>query len=132
MQLIVTHIKSIMIVCGLLTCTMIYAAIAPQAALIALLGQSVEGALANAIVRNWGTVITLFGVALVYSAWRPVHRPLVLTLAVAGKLAFIVTLLALGPAFLLQQAVVTMVADGVMIGLFVTYLVAHKREQLQR
>ena len=43
MRWIVASMKWIMIVCGLLTCTMLYAAIAPQAALEATFGASLDG-----------------------------------------------------------------------------------------
>jgi hypothetical protein len=53
MQWIATSIKWIMIVSGALTCTMFYAAIAPQAALQGTFGETLDGAAANIVVRNW-------------------------------------------------------------------------------
>ncbi len=50
-------IKWIMIVSGLLTCTMVYAVIAPQAMLQSTFGETLEGPLALLIVRNWGALI---------------------------------------------------------------------------
>ena len=58
MNWIVTRIKWIMLVSGALTCTMIYAAIAPQAALRSTFGETLEGPLAEIIVRNWAVLIT--------------------------------------------------------------------------
>ena len=43
-----------MLASGLLTCTMVYAAIAPEAALINIFGESISGPIAEIVVRNWG------------------------------------------------------------------------------
>ena len=66
MRLSDTHIKWIMLVSGALTCTMIYAFIAPQAALTSTFGAALEGPVANVVVRNWGALITLVGAMLIY------------------------------------------------------------------
>ena len=66
MTLVAAHIKWIMLVSGALTCTMVYAAIAPQAALQSAFGETLEGPLAEIIVRNWGVLITLVGGMLIY------------------------------------------------------------------
>ena len=58
-------IKWIMLVSGALTCTMIYAAIAPQAMLRSTFGESLEGPLAELVVRNWGALIFLVGAMLI-------------------------------------------------------------------
>jgi len=61
MKWIVARIKWIMLVSGALTCTMLYAAIAPQAALRATFGETLEGPPAEIVVRNWGALIGLVG-----------------------------------------------------------------------
>ena len=81
MRAVVANIKWIMLVSGVLTCTMIYAAIAPQAALRANFGETLEGPLAEIVVRNWGVLITLIGGMLIYGAYHAAVRPLVLTIA---------------------------------------------------
>jgi hypothetical protein len=50
---------------GALTCTMVYAAIAPQAALRSTFGTTLEGPLAEVLVRNWGALIALVGAMLI-------------------------------------------------------------------
>ena len=90
MTVIVDKIKWIMLVAGVLTCTMIYAAIAPQAALRGTFGETLQGPLADIVVRNWGVLITLVGAMLIYGAYRPAVRPLVLMVAGLSKLVFIV------------------------------------------
>ena len=54
MTFIARHIKWVMLVSGALTCTMAYAAIAPQAALRSTFGTTLEGPVADIVVRNWG------------------------------------------------------------------------------
>jgi len=53
MPWIVANMKWIMILAGLLTSTMIYAAISPAKALESTFGESLNGPLAELIVRNW-------------------------------------------------------------------------------
>jgi len=78
MTWIVANIRWIMILSGVLTSTMIYAAIAPEAALASTFGETLDGPLADLIVRNWGVLITLVGAMLIYGGIEPQQRPLVL------------------------------------------------------
>ena len=48
-----------MLIFGILTCTMMYAAVAPQAALVNTFGEAISGPIAEIVVRNWGVLITL-------------------------------------------------------------------------
>jgi len=114
--------KWVMLVSGVLTCTMLFAAVAPQAALQSTFGESVEGAVAEIVTRNWGVLIALVGAMLIYGAFRPAVRPLVLTVAVLSKLAFIGLILGHGTRFLHYQAGVACAVDSAMVLLFVTYL----------
>ncbi|MEQ1757872.1 MAG: hypothetical protein ABL986_06100 [Vicinamibacterales bacterium] len=69
--------KWIMLVSGALTCTMIYAAIAPQAALQGTFGDALQGPVAEVVVRNWSVLITLMGAMLIYGAlWAQAIRAL--------------------------------------------------------
>src|SRR4030095_16138749 len=102
MTVIVAKIKWIMLLSGALTCTMIYAAIAPQAALRGTFGETLQGPLAEIIVRNWGVLITLIGAMLIYGAYNAAARPLILVVAGVSKLAFIVLVLTQGSRYLGQ------------------------------
>ncbi len=93
-----TAIKWIMLVSGALTLTMVYAAIAPEAAMRTTFGEAPAGALAEIVVRNWGVLVGLVGVMLIYGANRPQVRPLVLMVAGVSKLAFIGLVLFYGQA----------------------------------
>lgn len=127
MNWIVTKMKWIMLVAGVLTCTMFYAAIAPQSALLSNFGATLEGPLAELIVRNWGALIGLMGVMLIYGAFDPPSRPLALTIAGISKLIFIGLVLAQGNRYLGYQAGTAVVVDLVMVALFVLYLIGLRR-----
>ena len=129
MGIIVAQIKWIMLASGVLTCTMIYAAIAPQAALRGTFGEALEGPLAEIVVRNWGVLITLVGAMLIYGAYHAAVRPLVLAVAALSKLAFIVLVLAQGGRYLGQQAGVAIALDALWVVLFALYFVAAGRKQ---
>ena len=118
MQIIQAKIKPIMLVTGFLTCTMAYAIFFPQAALTAMFGESLSGgALAQIVVRSWGALITLVGAMLVYGAFRPNQRPLILTVAGLSKLVYVTLLIVYGSAYL--PMILTPVAvDSITIVLF--------------
>ena len=127
MNFIIDKIKWIMLVSGALTCTMIYAAIAPQAALQGTFGETLQGPLAEIVVRNWGVLITVMGAMLIYGAFHPESRTLVLTVAGFTKLVFIVLVLAQGSRYLGKQAGIAVVIDAVWVVLFALYLAVSGR-----
>jgi hypothetical protein len=120
MNLVAQNIKSLMVISGALTCTMIYGAFAPQAALQS--SETLEGPLAEIIVRNWSVLITLMGGALLYGAFSPPARPLALTIASLSKLIFILLVLSQGTRYLTQQATIVIVIDAIWVVLFGWYL----------
>ena len=68
-----------------LTATMVQAAFAPDAALQSNFGETVSGPLAHLVARNWGALIALIGGMLIYGAFNPLQRPLVLIVAGSSK-----------------------------------------------
>ena len=124
MTWIVASMKWIMLVSGVLTCTMLYAAIAPQAALRSTFGDILQGPVAEIVVRNWGALIGLLGAMLIYGAFNTAVRPLVLTVAGLSKLTFISLILVHGRPFLSEQAGVAVVSDLIQVALFASYLIA--------
>jgi len=128
MNWVITNMKWIMIVSGALTCTMLYAAIAPQAALRTTFGESLQGPLAEIVVRNWGALIALVGGMLIYGAYHPPVRPLVLTVAGLSKLAYTGLVVAYGAQYL-GKVGVSIGIDLVMVLLFAGYLVGVRRGQ---
>jgi hypothetical protein len=61
-------------------------------------GDTLEGPLAEIVVRNWGALIALVGAMLIYGAYTPPVRRLVLSVAGLSKLVFIVLVLSQGTA----------------------------------
>jgi hypothetical protein len=122
MSWIVSHIKWIMLLAGALTSTMLHAAIAPQAALGSMFGETLEGPVAEIIVRSWGVLIALVGLMLIYGAFDRPSRPLILSIAGLSKLIFIALVLALGRPYLDHQVGVAVVIDSIMVVLFIGYL----------
>ena len=127
MSWIVANISRLMIVSGTVTLTMVYAAIAPEAALQSTFGESLSGPVASIVVRNWGALIALVGAMLIYSARNPAVRPFSLVIAGASKVIFIVLVLAYGTRFLAYQAGIAVLVDGVWVVLFAAYLVSLRR-----
>lgn len=124
MTWIVANIKWIMIVSGVLTATMIYAAFAPEAALRSTFGETLNGPLAQVVVRNWGALIALVGAMLIYGAFHPAGRLLILIVAGVSKAIFIALVLSQGGRYLGHQAGLAVAIDLVMITLFAWYLLA--------
>jgi hypothetical protein len=123
MDWIVRHIKSIMLVSGLLTCTMLYAAVAPRSALASTFGSTLEGPVAEIVVRNWGALIGLIGIMLIYGAFHPPARALVLSIAGISKLAFVALVLVYGREYLAAQAGPAVVIDSICVLIFAAYLI---------
>lgn len=119
-------IQWVMLVSGALTCTMIYAAIAPQSALLQTFGESMSGPLAEIVVRNWGALITLIGAMLVYGALQPVHRNLILVVAVVSKIVFISLVLSFGSQYL-GKAGLAVAFDTAVVLYFLAYLASASR-----
>lgn len=125
MKFPVSYIKSIMIMSGLLTCTMFYAAVAPREALQSTFGDNLgAGPLAEILVQNWGVLVTLVGGALIYGAYDPGARTLALLVATTSKLGFVTLVLSLGPSYLGQQAGIAVVVDTLWVAVFAWYLAA--------
>lgn len=122
MRWLAERIKWIMLVSGLLTCSMFYAAIAPQAALRSTFGEELQGPVAQIVVRNWGALIGLGGLMLVYGAFHAPSRRLVLAVVGASKLVFIGLVLAYGREYLGHQAGIAVVADTAAVLLFAACL----------
>src|SRR6266487_1825345 len=124
MNWIVKPIKWIMLISGILTATMFYDAIAPDAALRSAFGQGPDGPLAELIVRNWGVLVGLVGLMLIYGAFVPPARRLVLSVAALSKAAFVILLLTVGHDYLGQRIGLALWVDGLQALLFVAYLLS--------
>lgn len=115
----------IMIVSGVLTLTMVYAAVAPAAAAQQMFQETPAGAMAAIVVPNWGVLIGLMGVLLIFGAFNPSSRRLALAVAGASKLAFIGLVLAQGERYLGGVGLAVAV-DSIMVVLFAVFLFLSK------
>jgi hypothetical protein len=102
---------------------MFYAVLAPEAVLRSNFGQSMEGPVAQIVVRNWGALIGMMGLLLIYGAFHEPARRIALLIAGASKIVFIVLVLSLGQQFLQFQVGVSVMVDSIMVVLFATYLI---------
>jgi len=127
MNWIVANIKWIMLGSGLLTCTLFYAAIAPQAALRSMFGESLDGQLAEIIVRNWGALLTLVGALQIYGAFNSKSRLLIVIVSSISKLVFVTLVLVYGRSFLGYQAGTAITIDLIIVILFVCYLLSDRK-----
>lgn len=121
MPWIVDHIKGLMLLAGALTCTMLFAAVSPHIALQTTFGDTVQGPLAELVVRSWGTLVALVGAMLVYGAYHPAQRALVLLVAGTSKLVFVSLVLAQGSRYL-GSAGPAVVVDALWVVVFAAYL----------
>jgi len=124
MNWIVTNIKWIMLISGVLTTTMVYAAIAPDAALQSNFGETLDEPLARIIVRNWGALIALVGCMLIYGAFKPAVRGVALFVAGASKVIFIALVLSEGNRYLGQQVGIAVAIDSIWVLIFSAYVLA--------
>lgn len=129
MTLIHRHIKTLMLVSGLLTTTMIYAVFSPAGALEASFGEPLEGQAAELVVRNWGALITVVGLMLIHGAFDAASRTVALLAACASKTVFIGLVLSNGTRYVGHGAGTAVAVDAVMVILFVTFLVSSRRQQ---
>ena len=127
MNWIAKQIRWIMLISGALTCTMLYAAFAPTAALTSNFGASLTGPVAEVVVRNWGALIGLVGAMLIYGAFDTTVRRFVLWIAGISKLTFIGLVLTFGRDLLAYQVRVAVVIDAVWVIVFAAYLVSVRR-----
>jgi hypothetical protein len=114
----------IMIVSGLITATMIHAALRPKAALQSMFGESLDGPLAEIVVRNWGALIALVGAALIYGGATSTLQGPILVAAGASKLVFIGLVLAYGRKYLTGMAGISVAIDAVFVLLYAIILLS--------
>ncbi len=122
MTFIANNMKWIMIVSGALTSTMFYAMLAPQAALASMFGDVLNGPLAEIVVRNWGALVGMVGVLLIYGAFRPHNRPIILVFAGVSKTVFIMLVLVYGRVLPGTMMYLVIAIDFVMTVVSALYL----------
>ena len=125
-MLIVTAIRWIMLISGILTATMVYAAIDPEGSMRSTFGETLPAGAPALVIRNWGALIALVGAMLIYGAFNVSVRPLVLVVAGVSKAVFIGLVLSEGTRYL-GTAGIPVAVDSLMIVLFAWYLAVAPR-----
>jgi hypothetical protein len=122
MQFFVKHFKWIMLVSGVLTCTMLTGLFAPQYLVESNFGEAIEGSAAEIIVRNWSALIGLMGIMLISGAFVRSIRKFCLLIAGISKLIFIMLVLSIGRSYLEQGIGTAVIVDSIMVVLYAVYL----------
>ena len=111
-----------MLISGVLTCTMFSGLFSPEASLKSNFGAPLEASVTGIIVRNWAALIGLMGIMLIYGAFVPAVRRFVLVITGISKIIFILLILSLGRSYLGFGAGTAVIADSIMVVLFIVYL----------
>lgn len=109
---------------GLVTISMLQAAVAPQAVLRTYFGEQTDSPGLLAIVRNWGFGIAACGGLLVAAAFVPDLRVAAAVFAIFTKAAFIALVLGPGRQAAQRQAKLAVAFDVVVIAALSTWLIA--------
>lgn len=127
MNFYVKHFKWLMLASGLLTCTMTLGLFDPQGIQTSTFGENLGGPMAEVLTRNWAALIGLMGIMLIYGAFVEPVRRFALVIAGASKAIFIALILIYGKQFMPHGAGTAVIADSIMIVLYVAYLVLSGR-----
>lgn len=122
MRFFLSNFKWVMVIAGLLTCTMFQAVISPQSSLLSNFGQTIDGHLADIVVRNWGALITIEGIMLIYAAFVEAVKRFVLVVAGSSKIIFIVLVVTSAENYLSFGAGTAVIVDSIIVVLFAAYL----------
>jgi hypothetical protein len=128
MLLITQNFKWIMLVAGILTATMFYGLVAPQAALESMFGVSFDGQLQLLIVRSWSALIGLMGVVMIYGAFSETNRVFAASIAALSKAIFVLLIFTFGQDFI-AQAAPAIILDVAVVVLTVIFLLAQRNSK---
>ncbi len=126
MRFFISNFKWVMLISGLLTCTMFLALFSPQASLKSNFAETIEGPVEEIIIRNWGALIGMTGIMLIYGAFYAAVRKFTLVIAGISKIIFISLVVSSGITYSGLGAGTAVIADSVMVVLFIAYLLLSK------
>lgn len=126
MSKFVSNFKWIMLICGLLTCSMFLGLFSPEASLNSNFGEPLVTGPENVVVRGWSALIGLTGIMLIYGAFKPTVRAYSLVIAGISKTIFVILILSFGSQYMSFGAGTAVIVDIIMILLFVLYLLFSK------
>ena len=127
MRFFVDNFKWLMLVSGLLTCSMFAGLFSPSFSIQSNFGESMPGPPSEIIVRNWGALIGLIGIMLVYGSFVEPVRRFALVIAGLSKAIFISLVLIYGKQYLGFGAGTAVVADTIMIVFYAAYLLISRK-----
>ncbi|HYJ36993.1 MAG TPA: hypothetical protein VEV87_00190 [Chitinophagaceae bacterium] len=131
MRFFASIFKWIMLICGLLTCSMFIGLISPQSSVKSNFGETLSASsYLDIIVRSWAALIGLIGIMLIYGAFVPAVRQFALIIAGISKLIFITLILSMGSQYLEFGVGTAVIVDSIMIVLFIVYLLLPQRSKL--
>ena len=127
MRFFVDNFKWLMLISGILTCTMFLGLFSPSTSIQSNFGEAMPGPPSEIIVRNWGALIGLIGIMLIYGAFAEPVRRFALVIAGLSKAIFITLVLLYGKQYLGFGAGTAVVADTIMIVLYAAYLLMSRK-----
>ena len=122
MTWVVDNIQAILVVCGLVTASMLQFALMPSRAARSFFGETVDGPMADVAVRGWGLLIALTGGMMLWAAFHPETRTLAIGVTLISKVFYMGQLITRGGRFLKGMAGVSVVLDLIMAALLATWM----------
>lgn len=122
MTWVVDNIQAILVVCGLVTASMVQFALMPSRAARSFFGETVDGPMADVAVRGWGLLIALTGGMMLWAAFHPETRTLAIGVTLISKVFYMGQLITRGGRFLKGMAGVSVVLDLIMAALLATWM----------
>lgn len=124
MNILVDNMQWVLLVCGLLTLSLVQGVFAPRTVLRSYFGETLDSPAAEMLMRSWAALVAISGLFLIYAGFNPDVRAAALVVVGAGKLVFVLLLLSQADRFLKGQALLAVIVDGLMVVLFAAYLLA--------
>jgi hypothetical protein len=123
MALFISKFKWIMLVCGLLTSTMLLGLFSPDSSLQSNFGETLVTGPENVVVRGWSALIGIIGLMLIYGAFKTEVRTFSLVIAGGSKVIFITIAIFFGKQYMGFGLGTAVIVDTIMILLFILYLI---------
>ncbi len=127
MRLFTANFKWVMLISGLLTCTMFLGLFSPQESMKSNFGAAIDGAAVEIVVRNWAALIGLMGIMLIYGAFVPAVRRFTVVITGISKLVFISLVISSGLSYFKLGVGTAVIVDSVMVVLFMAYILLSPR-----
>ncbi len=124
MNILIDNMQWVLLVCGLMTASLVQGIIAPKSIWRTWFGENEPNPTAVMLMRSWSTMVVISGVFLIYAGFHPEMRPPALLVAGVGKAMFVILILSDAKRFLKGQAVLAVVVDSLMVVIFAAYLLA--------